>query len=85
VSGRQRATDAHPLTIPRDPVPGVNLAGFLEGELGLGEVARMLGRALERANVPFAAIPIGVRRAGSSTCSSSRRRVRPRTTRTSSA
>jgi glycosyltransferase involved in cell wall biosynthesis len=31
--------------------------GFLEGELGLGEVARKLGRALQLAGVPFAAIP----------------------------
>jgi glycosyltransferase involved in cell wall biosynthesis len=38
-------------------VPGVNLAGFLEGESGLGEIARRLGRGLERVDVPFAAIP----------------------------
>lgn len=36
--------------------PGVNLVGFLEGELGLGEVARKLGRGLEHAGVPFSAI-----------------------------
>jgi glycosyltransferase involved in cell wall biosynthesis len=36
--------------------PGVNLVGFLEGELGLGEVARKLGRGLERAGIPFSAI-----------------------------
>ena len=47
---------AKQLTIPRDAVPGVNLVGFLEGELGLGEVARKLGRALEHAGIPFAAI-----------------------------
>jgi glycosyltransferase involved in cell wall biosynthesis len=35
----------------------VNLTGFLDGELGLGEVARKLGRGLERAEIPFAAIP----------------------------
>ena len=48
---------ARPLEIPRDPVPGVNLVGFLEGELGLGELARKLGRALSRAEIPTAAIP----------------------------
>ena len=46
-----------PLAVPRDTRPGVNLVGFLEGELGLGEVARKLGRALERAEIPYAAIP----------------------------
>ena len=48
---------AQTLTVPREVVPGVNLVGFLEGELGLGEVARKLGRALERAEIPLAAIP----------------------------
>jgi glycosyltransferase involved in cell wall biosynthesis len=47
---------AQPLVIHRDPLSGVNLVGFLEGELGLGEVARKLARALERAEIPFAAI-----------------------------
>jgi glycosyltransferase involved in cell wall biosynthesis len=46
-----------PLRIARDPVPGVNLAGFLEAESGLGEIARRLCRGFERADVPFAAIP----------------------------
>ena len=45
-----------PINIARSPVPGVNLVGFLEGELGLGEVARKLGKALEHAEVPFTAI-----------------------------
>jgi glycosyltransferase involved in cell wall biosynthesis len=48
---------ARPLTVATDPQPGVNLAGFLDGELGLGEVARKLGRGLERSGIPFAAIP----------------------------
>jgi glycosyltransferase involved in cell wall biosynthesis len=48
---------ARPPTIAKDPRPGVNLAGFLEGELGLGEVARKLGRGLQAAGIPFAAIP----------------------------
>lgn len=39
------------------PVPGVNLVGFLDAELGLGEIARKLARALEVAEIPFAAIP----------------------------
>jgi glycosyltransferase involved in cell wall biosynthesis len=51
-----RAVLVQPLTVPRETIPGVNLVGFLEGELGLGEVARRLGRALERAGIPFAAI-----------------------------
>ena len=45
------------LTVADVPEPGVNIAGFFEGELGLGEVARKLGKGLERAGVPFAAIP----------------------------
>jgi glycosyltransferase involved in cell wall biosynthesis len=44
------------VAVAKDPDPGVNLAGFLEGELGLGEVARKLGRGLERAGIPFATI-----------------------------
>jgi glycosyltransferase involved in cell wall biosynthesis len=47
---------ASPLRIPESPVPGVNLAGFLEGESGLGEVARRLGAALRRAGIPLSAI-----------------------------
>lgn len=37
--------------------PGVNLIGFLYGELGLGEIARKMAAALDRAEIPFAAIP----------------------------
>lgn len=48
---------ARPLIIPSEVTPGVNLVGFLEGELGLGEVARKLGRGLQHAGIPFAAIP----------------------------
>jgi glycosyltransferase involved in cell wall biosynthesis len=48
---------AQTLIVPSETTPGVNLVGFLEGELGLGEVARKLARALERAEIPFAAIP----------------------------
>jgi glycosyltransferase involved in cell wall biosynthesis len=51
------AAFARPPRITGDPVPGVNLAGFLEGHLGLGEVARKLEQALEHAGVPFASIP----------------------------
>jgi glycosyltransferase involved in cell wall biosynthesis len=42
---------------PDGPPPGVNLVGFLEAESGLGEIARRLARTLERAGIPFAAIP----------------------------
>lgn len=52
------------MTIATNPVPGVNLVGFFEGErgfgagtrLGLGEIARKLDRGLERAGVPVASI-----------------------------
>ena len=47
---------AAPLHIPAEPVPGVNLAGFLESESGLGEIARGIGTAVERAGIPLAAI-----------------------------
>jgi glycosyltransferase involved in cell wall biosynthesis len=46
-----------PEVSPVEATPGVNLVGFLEGELGLGEVARKLGRALNHAGIPFAALP----------------------------
>lgn len=44
------------LRVAAELAPGVNLVGFLEGELGLGEVARRLARALEHSGVPFSAI-----------------------------
>ena len=44
------------LDIAARPTPGVNLVGLLEGESGLGEVARGLGAAVERAGVPLSAI-----------------------------
>ena len=47
---------AAPLHIPDEPVPGVNLEGFLESESGLGEIARGLGAAVERAGIPLSAI-----------------------------
>jgi glycosyltransferase involved in cell wall biosynthesis len=56
---RPRVADpplATPLHIPDRPVPGANLAGYLEGESGLGEVARRLGTALQRTDIPFSAI-----------------------------
>jgi glycosyltransferase involved in cell wall biosynthesis len=41
-----------------DPaVRGVNLVGYLDAELGLGEIGRRLAGALEAAHIPFAAIP----------------------------
>jgi glycosyltransferase involved in cell wall biosynthesis len=45
------------IEVPSNPAPGVNLIGYLEAESGLGEVARRLGHGLERAGLPFAAIP----------------------------
>lgn len=45
-----------PVTVAAEPVPGVNLVGFLQAELGIGEAARKLGRGLERAGIPVSAI-----------------------------
>ena len=42
-------------TFRKKPPFGVNLCGFLTGELGLGEAARGLGGALEQAGIPLAA------------------------------
>jgi glycosyltransferase involved in cell wall biosynthesis len=44
------------LTVTGGPSPGVNLVGFLEAESGLGEIARRIAAALERAAVPLSAI-----------------------------
>ncbi len=44
------------LDVADEPLPGVNLVGYLDAEFGLGEAARMLGRALEHGGVPIAAI-----------------------------
>ena len=48
---------ARPVRVADDPIPGVNLAGFLEGHVGLGEVARKLERALGLAGIPHVSIP----------------------------
>lgn len=45
------------LRIARHPAPGVNLVGPFDTGSGLGEASRMLGRAVERAGIPFVAIP----------------------------
>jgi glycosyltransferase involved in cell wall biosynthesis/2-polyprenyl-3-methyl-5-hydroxy-6-metoxy-1,4-benzoquinol methylase len=36
------------------PTPGVNIAGYFRAELGIGEAARLLTRALETGNIPHA-------------------------------
>jgi glycosyltransferase involved in cell wall biosynthesis/SAM-dependent methyltransferase len=41
-----------PRAAPRHLLPGVNVAGYLRAELGVGEAARRLVRGLEKANVP---------------------------------
>jgi glycosyltransferase involved in cell wall biosynthesis len=51
-----RAHAGH-LRIPSRPEPGVNVAGFLEVESGVGEVARRLAAALASSGIPLAAIP----------------------------
>ena len=38
--------------------PGVNVVGYLRGELGIGESARLMARALEAAGVPHAEVPV---------------------------
>lgn len=45
------------IRVAEQPLSGVNLVGYLEAEMGLGEAARKLGRALERAGTPFSEIP----------------------------
>jgi glycosyltransferase involved in cell wall biosynthesis len=47
---------APPRTAPPYVQPGVNLAGFLGADLGVGEVARRLAAALESAGVPHALV-----------------------------
>lgn len=42
----------------RRPGPGANVVGFLAGELGIGESARQLVRALEAAGIPHATRPV---------------------------
>jgi glycosyltransferase involved in cell wall biosynthesis len=55
-NGVERLPAASALHIPEQPEPGVNLAGFLEVESGLGEVARRLAKVLASSDIPFAAI-----------------------------
>ncbi|MGZ8734642.1 MAG: glycosyltransferase, partial [Acidimicrobiia bacterium] len=43
-----------------DPVIGVNVAGYLAAELGVGEAARLLVRVAENAGVPVATFTYGV-------------------------
>lgn len=43
-----------PPPAPRTRAPGVNVVGFLRGELGIGESARLLVSALAAAGVPYA-------------------------------
>ncbi|HEY5514767.1 MAG TPA: glycosyltransferase [Pengzhenrongella sp.] len=52
-----RRTPERPARAGR-PRPGVNVIGFLRGELGIGESARLLVDALRAAHVPFRTVPI---------------------------
>ncbi|GIG36081.1 glycosyltransferase [Cellulomonas pakistanensis] len=49
-------------TVPPAPPaayePGVNVVGFLRGELGIGESARLLVQALDAAGVPRSTVPV---------------------------
>jgi glycosyltransferase involved in cell wall biosynthesis len=54
-----RATDRQARTsAPRSPQPGVNVVGFLHGELGIGESARLMMGALSAAEIPHSSLPI---------------------------
>ena len=48
--------ESHAVVIAPEPLPGANLVGYLQAEMGLGEAARKLGRALDRAGVSFSEI-----------------------------
>jgi len=45
------------IEVTDETTPGVNLVGYLDAELGLGEIGRKLAGALQNAGIPFAAIP----------------------------
>jgi glycosyltransferase involved in cell wall biosynthesis len=44
------------IAVAPEPEPGVNLAGYLNAELGIGEVARKLMAGLDRAGIEFSTI-----------------------------
>lgn len=54
-SGRRWTAPPPP---PATYAPGVNVVGFLRGELGIGESARLLVQALDAAGVPREAVPV---------------------------
>jgi len=54
-SGGFAATDAV-IDVATEPTPGVNLVGYLNAELGIGEVARKLMSSLDRAEIDFSTI-----------------------------
>ncbi|NTW38263.1 MAG: glycosyltransferase [Cellulomonadaceae bacterium] len=47
-----------PPTHPAPPSPGVNVVGYLQGELGIGESARLTLSALDAVDVPTVAVPV---------------------------
>jgi glycosyltransferase involved in cell wall biosynthesis len=56
---RRAATTLGPVVTGSDPLPsGVNVVGYLSGELGVGESARLMTRALSAAGVPHVTIPV---------------------------
>lgn len=44
---------------PSEGAPGINLAGYIAAELGVGEGARALARACHAAGVPYSVIDVG--------------------------
>jgi glycosyltransferase involved in cell wall biosynthesis/SAM-dependent methyltransferase len=57
-TGGFAATDAV-IDVATEPTPGVNLVGYLNAELGIGEVARKLMSSLDRAGIEFSTITYG--------------------------
>lgn len=53
----RHAGDAEPPRAPREwPAPGINVAGYLRAELGIGEAARQLIAGIRRAGIPLRTI-----------------------------
>ncbi|CAB4921439.1 unannotated protein [freshwater metagenome] len=55
---RSAGAQLPPVDTVRDGVPGVNVAGYLRAELGIGEIARQMVAALDAAGVPAAPIEL---------------------------
>ncbi|MEV7961896.1 glycosyltransferase [Oerskovia paurometabola] len=56
-ASRRAATGAGPV-VADSPRRGVNVVGYLSGELGVGESARLMTGALAAADVPYITVPV---------------------------